>query len=67
MLLLYSLHTFISLRMFSFLLFALDIIMSHPLAASLSLTLKQLAQRLLKSHLYTRTKTNTHSITLFHY
>jgi hypothetical protein len=59
---LYSFHTFISLHMFAFLLFALAIIMPHPLPASLSLTLKQLAQRLLKSHLYTRTTINTHSI-----
>lgn len=65
--LLYTFHTFIALHMFSFLLFVLAIIMPHPLPASLSLTLKQLAQRLLKSHLYTRTIINTHSITLFYY
>jgi len=65
--LLYSFHIFISLHMFSLLLFALAIIMPHPLPASLSLTLQQLGQRLLKSHLDTRTIINTHSITLFHY
>ena len=50
-----------------FLLFAHAIIMPHPLPISLSLTLKHLKQRLLKSCLYTITIISTHRITLFHY